>query len=92
MMNVNLLSCTIKTSSEKDTTIPYNGHIVVIFLTTAILIFLHILPTQRGRGGGLVVSILAFYFDDPSSNPAGYLNLLYEKTKINEKEAGIGTS
>ena len=42
-------------------------------------------------GGGLVVSIPAFYSDDPSSNPAGYLiNFLYERTKINEKEAGIG--
>ena len=44
-----------------------------------------------GRGGGLVVSVPAFYSDDPSSNPAGYLiNFLYEKTKINEKEAGVG--
>ena len=39
-----------------------------------------------------MVSVLAFYFDDPSSNPAGYLNFPYEKTKINEKEAGISTS
>ena len=45
-----------------------------------------------GRGGGLVFSILAFYSGDPSSNPAGYLNFLYEKTKINEKEAGVGPS
>ena len=46
-----------------------------------------------GRGGGLVVSIPAFYSDDPSLNPAGYLiNFLYEKTKINEKEAGVGPS
>ena len=44
-----------------------------------------------GRGGGLVVSVPAFNSDDPSSNPAGYLiNFLYKKTKINEKEAGIG--
>ena len=43
-----------------------------------------------GRGGGLVVSVPAFYSDDPSSNPAGYLiNFLNEKTKINEKEAGL---
>ena len=46
--------------------------------------------TYVGRGGGLVVSVLAFYSDDLSSNPAGYLNFLYEKTKINEKEAGVG--
>ena len=25
-----------------------------------------------GRGGGLVVSVLAFYSADPSSNPADY--------------------
>ena len=46
-----------------------------------------------GRGGGLVVSVPALYSDDPSSNPAGYLiDFLYEKTKINEKEAGVGPS
>ena len=39
-----------------------------------------------------MVSVLAFYLDDPSSNPAGYLNFLNEKTKINEKEAGVGPS
>ena len=40
-----------------------------------------------------MVSIPAFYSDNPSSNPAGYLiNFLYEKTKINEKEAGVGPS
>ena len=44
-----------------------------------------------GHGGGLVVSVPAFYSDDPSSNPAGYLiNFLYEKMKINKKEAGVG--
>ena len=42
-----------------------------------------------GCGGGLLVSILAFNSDDPSSNPAGYLNFLNEKTKIN-KERGRG--
>ena len=40
--------------------------------------------------GGLVVKVLAFYSDDLSWNPAGYLNFLHEKTKINEKEAGQG--
>ena len=34
-----------------------------------------------GHGSGLVVSILAGYSDNPSSNPAGYLNFLYEKAK-----------
>ena len=42
--------------------------------------------------GGLVVSVLAFYSDNPSSNPAGNLNFLYKKTKINKKEAGAGLS
>ena len=44
-----------------------------------------------GHGGGIVVSALAFYSDNPSSNPVGYLlSLLYEKTKINRTEAGVG--
>ena len=52
---------------------------------------MHIKPKSRGRGGGLVVSVPAFYSDDPSSNPVGYLiNFLYEMTKINEKEARVG--
>ena len=45
-----------------------------------------------GHGSGLVVSVLAVYSDDTSSNPAGYLNFLYERMKINEKEAGVGPS
>ena len=27
------------------------------------------IPTYMGRGGGQVVSMLAFYFDDPGLNP-----------------------
>ena len=50
------------------------------------------LHNKVGRGGGLVVSVLAFYSDDPSSNPAGYLNFLCEKTRINKKEAGVDPS
>ena len=45
-----------------------------------------------GRGGGgVVVSVSASYFKDPSSIPAGYLliSLLYEKMKI---EAGVDHS
>ena len=42
-------------------------------------------------GGSLVVSVLAFYSNYPSKNPADYKNnFLYEKTKENEKEAGVG--
>ena len=40
-----------------------------------------------GRGGGLVVSVLTFYSDDASLNPAGNKN-----TKMNYKEAGVGPS
>ena len=39
-----------------------------------------------------MVSVLAFYSDNLSSNPAGFFNILYEKTKISEKEAGVGPS
>ena len=45
-----------------------------------------------GRGDGLVVSVLAFNSDNPSLNPAGHLNFLYKKTKINKKEAGVDPS
>ena len=48
----------------------------------------------RGRGGGQVVSMLAFYSDDPSSNPAEVcsfsVKLLWKRTKINKKEDGVG--
>ena len=41
---------------------------------------------KQGRGGGLVVSVLAIYSDDPSSNPADYFNYcLCKKTKIYKK-------
>ena len=46
-----------------------------------------------GRGGGLVVSVLAFYSDDPSSIPAEVYNfsvkLLLKRTKINKKRPGL---
>ena len=41
-----------------------------------------------------MVSVFAFYSDDPSSNPAEVNNfsvkLLLKRTKINKKEAGLG--
>ena len=50
--------------------------------------------TNGRRGGGQVVSVLAFYSDDPSSNPAEVYNfsvkLLLKRMKINKKEAGVG--
>ena len=49
---------------------------------------------QVGCGGGQVVSVLAFYSDNPSSNPAEVYNfsvkLLLKRTKLNKKEAGVG--
>ena len=32
-----------------------------------------------------MVSVLAFYSDDLSSSPGGYLNFLYEKTQMKQK-------
>ena len=48
----------------------------------------------NGSGGGQVVSVLAFYSDDPSLNPAEVYSFYsvncLKRTKINEKEAGDG--
>ena len=41
-------------------------------------------------GDGLVVSIPAFYSNDPSSNPAGYLNVQTDENL--QKEAGVRPS
>ena len=47
----------------------------------------------KGRGGGQAVSVLAFYSDDPSSDPAEVYNfsvkLLLKSTKINKKRPGL---
>ena len=47
-----------------------------------------------GRGGGQVDSVLTFYSDDTSSNPAeAYsfsVKLCLKGTKMNIKEAGVG--
>ena len=49
---------------------------------------------RLGRGGGLVVSVLAFYSDDPSSIPAEVYNffckIVVEKNENKQKEAGVG--
>ena len=44
-----------------------------------------------GRGGGIMVHILAFYFDDRNSNPTGYWQLIFctlllqkDENKLNE--------
>ena len=48
----------------------------------------------KSRGGGLVVSVLAFYSDDPSSIPAEVYNFfcknIVEKNENKQKEAGVG--
>ena len=47
-----------------------------------------------GRGGGQVVSVLAFYSDDPSSNPADAysfsVQIVFEKNENKQKEAWVG--
>ena len=47
-----------------------------------------------GRGGVHVVSVLDFYSDGPSSNTAEscsfFVNFVFLKTKIKQKESGIG--
>ena len=47
-----------------------------------------------GRGGGQAVSVLAFYYDDLSSNPAGIHNLsvklVFEKNENKQKEDEVG--
>ena len=45
-----------------------------------------------GCGGGLVVSVLAFYSGNLSSNPAGILKFSVRKEKTKQKESGVGPS
>ena len=48
---------------------------------------------SRGRGGGLMVSVLALYSNNPNLNPAGFKNnFLLEKTEINDLEAEVDPS
>ena len=51
--------------------------------------------TEKGRGdGGQVVSVLAFYTNDPSSNPSEAhsfsVKFMFEKNDNNQKEAWFG--
>ena len=47
-----------------------------------------------GHGGGQVVSVLAFYSDDPSLNPAEtyslFCNIVFENNVNNQIEAVVG--
>ena len=50
-----------------------------------------------GRGGGQVVSMLAFYSNDPSSNSADaysffYVKVVVEKNEHKQKESGVKNS
>ena len=49
---------------------------------------------KLGRDGGLVVSVLAFYSDDPSLIPVEVYNFfcknIVEKNENKQKEAGVG--
>ena len=54
----------------------------------------HITFSFLGQGGGQVVSLVDFYYDDPSSNPAEVYNfsvkINVEKNENKQKEAGVG--
>ena len=42
-------------------------------------------------GGGQVVSVIAFYSDDPGSTPAVLsVKFVFEKNENKQKEAGLG--
>ena len=43
------------------------------------VLFIKVSSRSKGCGGGQVVSVLAFYSDDPSSNPAEVYNSLFGK-------------
>ena len=44
-----------------------------------------------GRGGGQVVSVLAFYSDDPSSNPAEVYSF-FRNIRIEKNKKGPGSA
>ena len=48
-----------------------------------------------GHGGGQVVSVLAYYSDDPCSSPieaySFSVKFVFEKNKNKQEEAGVGT-
>ena len=70
--------------------LPYNVPIVFKMKSKRLPYVNHL---SMGRGGGQVVSVLAFYSDDPSSNPAEVYNfsvkIVIEKNK-NKLKRGRG--
>ena len=60
----------------------------------SLLILLVQTSCHWGRGGGQVVSVLAFYSDDPNSKPADAHSFfckicVWKRTKKLQKEAGV---
>ena len=47
------------------------------------------LKGNKYRGGGIVISILAFYSKNPSSNPSEFFCTILRKDKNNEKWPGL---
>ena len=49
---------------------------------------------KETNGGDLVVSVLSFYFDNPSSNPTDaysfFVKFVFEKNENKQKEAWVG--
>ena len=46
----------------------------------------HLHIFRRGRGGGQVVSVLAFYFNNPRLNPSEADNFCLKRTKKRQQE------
>ena len=48
------------------------------------------IPEESGRGGGQVVSLVAFYYNDPSSNPVEVfsfnLQIVWKERKTKNKK------
>ena len=48
------------------------------------------IPEESGRGGGQVVSLFAFYYNDPSSNPVEVfsfnLQIVWKERKMKNKK------
>ena len=87
-----LKSKTIFTGAEICSSNPVMANFVYYQLYWISIQKTKIMKTE-GCGGGLVVSVLAFYSDDPSSIPAEVYNfsvkLLLKRTKINKKRPGL---
>ena len=76
----------------------YNWNIFALLLLLQELIIVSadqtLFQTFKVRGDGQVVSVIAFYSDNPSSNPTeAYsfsVQFVLEKNENKQKEAGVG--